>query len=233
METVNKQCDLYNKGKATKKKYLMNKYKTPLTLCGFNSANYDLYFFINLLMKSEYSIRYVSKTIFEGHCLIFFMPIDTVSGKIALKSHDIYQIVLCSLNDACKSYLGKQVKGIFPHKLINNIFFKYKNILNIDLDLKTEHFYKRDHDALKSYELSNYNVKENLIKYAKNDTIITLELYRAINNLCHEILKTDILRMSTAGMMANYGFMLNIHDNVLYKAKNRHKRGEIKTKLYL
>ena len=50
---------------------LMNAYTTPLTLCGFNSANYDLYFFINLLMKSEYSKRFVSKTIFKGHTLIF------------------------------------------------------------------------------------------------------------------------------------------------------------------
>ena len=38
--------------------------------------------------------------------------------------------------------------------------------------------------------------------------------------------------MLTAGMMANYGFMLNMHDNVIYKTKNGHKRGEIKTKLY-
>ena len=37
--------------------------------------------------------------------------------------------------------------------------------------------------------------------------------------------------MLTAGMIANYGFMLNIHDNELYKTKNGHKRGEIK-KLY-
>ena len=66
----------------------------------------------------------------------------------------------------------------------------------------------------------------------KNDTIITLELYRAINHLCHEILKTDILRMLTAGMMANYGFMLNIHDTILYETKNWLKRGEIKTQLY-
>ena len=30
-------------------------------------------------------------------------------------------------------------------------------------------FYKKDHDELKNYEkeMSNYNVKENLIKYAK------------------------------------------------------------------
>ena len=38
--------------------------------------------------------------------------------------------------------------------------------------------------------------------------------------------------MLTAGMMANYGSMLNMHDNVVYKTKNGHKRGEIKTKLY-
>ena len=30
--------------------------------------------------------------------------------------------------------------------------------------------------------------------------------------------------------MANYGFMLNIHNNVLYKTKNGHKKGEIKPK---
>jgi len=122
---------------------------------------------------------------------------------------------------------------MFPHKLFNNIFFKYKNILDINLDLKKDHFYKRVHASLEENDLINYNVKENLIKYAKNDTVITLELYRAINNLCHEILKCDILRMLTAGMMANYGFMLNIHDNVLYKTKNGNKVGEIKTKLFL
>ena len=41
---------------------------------------------------------------------------------------------------------------------------------------RKKHIYKRDHDELK--EMSNYNVKENLIKYAKNDTIITLKLYK-------------------------------------------------------
>ena len=65
--------------------------------------------------------------------------------------------------------MGEKLKGIFPHKLINDIFFKYKNILYIDLSLEKKHFYKRDHNELKNYEneMSNYNVKENLIKYAK------------------------------------------------------------------
>ena len=95
------------------------------------------------------------------------MLIDTVSGKVALKSHDLYQIVLTSLKIACDSFMGEKLKGIFPHKLINDIFFKYKNILDIDLCLEKKHFYKRDHNELKYYEISNYNVKENLIKYAK------------------------------------------------------------------
>ena len=67
--------------------------------------------------------------------------------------------------------------------------------------------------------MNNYNVKENLLKYAENDTIITLKLYKELNKICHLILKCDILTMLTAGMMASYDFMLNIHDNVLYKTK--------------
>ena len=42
--------------------------------------------------------------------------------------------------------------------------------------------------------MSNYNVKENLIKYAKNDTIVTLKLYKELNKICHLILKCDILK---------------------------------------
>ena len=41
----------------------MNAYTTPLTLCGFNSANYDFYLFINILMKSEYSKRPIKSLI--------------------------------------------------------------------------------------------------------------------------------------------------------------------------
>ena len=64
------------------------------------------------------------------------MLIDTISGKVALKSHDLYQIVLTILNKACDSFMCEKLKGIFPHKLINDIFFKYKHILAIDLCLE-------------------------------------------------------------------------------------------------
>ena len=41
-------------------------------------------------------------------------------------------------------------------------------------------------------------------------------------------MNTYILKMLTAGMMANYGFMLNIHDNVLYKTKMDTKEVKLK-----
>ena len=75
-------------------------------------------------------------------------------------------------------------------------FLNIKNILDVDLCLEKKHFYKRDHDELKNYEneVSNYNVKEKSIKYAKNDTVITLKLYKELNNICRLILKCDILK---------------------------------------
>ena len=70
------------------------------------------------------------------------MLIDIISGKVELKSHDLYQIVLTSLNNACDSFMGGKLKGIFPHKLMNDIFFKYKNILDVDLCLEKNIFIK-------------------------------------------------------------------------------------------
>ena len=100
---------------------MMKYMKCPLYLCGFNSANYDLYFFINQLLKSK---RYSSKTVFKNGTLIFFMLIDNETNKIALRTHDLYQILLCSLDDACKSYLGEELKGVFPHKMIDGVFLR-------------------------------------------------------------------------------------------------------------
>ena len=233
MKIITYQCDKYLEGKENDDKALIKEFKKPLYLCGFNSANYDLYFFTNLLLKSKYASRFISKTIFKSGSLVFFMLVDSKTGKIALKSHDLYQIVLSSLDDACKSYLNKDCKGVFPHKLINNIFFKDKDILDKTLKLKIDDFYKRDHEKLNEINLESYNIGEHLFKYAKNDTLITLELYRALNNLCHKYLKTDILRMLTVGMMANYGFMMNLPNECLYKTKDGNKRNNVDTRLYL
>ena len=64
--------------------------------------------------------------------------------------------------------------------------------------------------------------------------MITYELYKAVNKLCHDIFNTDVLRMLTVGMMCNSGMMLNLPDECLYKCKNGHKtQDELNTRLYL
>jgi hypothetical protein len=69
------------------------------------------------------------------------MLVDRVSGKCALKSHDLCQILLSSLDGATKSFLNKKCKGVFPHKLINKIFFNDPDILQKNLTLTENDFY--------------------------------------------------------------------------------------------
>ena len=107
MQIFINQCDKYIEAKESKNGKLTKIYANPLYLCGFNSANYDLYFLVRELLKSKYSKRFASKTIFKGNTLIFFMLVDTYSGKIALKTHDAYQITLCTLDEATISYVGR------------------------------------------------------------------------------------------------------------------------------
>ena len=234
MQIVSDQCNKYLDAKDSNNKKLMKIYNRPLYLCGFNNANYDLYFLVRELLKSKYADRFISKTIFKGNTLIFFMLIDTLSGKIALKSHDIYQITLASLDDSTKSYVGKECKGLFPHKMINNLFFNDPHILKKSFNLTMNDFYKRDHDKLHTINLNNYNIKDNLLKYAKNDTYITLELYRALNKICYNVFKCDIVNFLTVGQMANYGLMTNLPKEITYKKydEDRNKLKEIHTKLY-
>ena len=80
-----------------------------------------------------------------------------------------------------------ECKGVFPHKLLNHIFFQDPDILNKSFNLTKDDFYKRDHENLLTTDLNNFNIKENLIKYANNDTDITLELYRSLNKLSFDI----------------------------------------------
>ena len=199
---------------------LKNKYYRPLYLCGFNSANYDLYFFINLLLKSSYAKRFVSKTIFKGSTLVFFALLDRETGKIALKSHDIYQIVLCSLDNACESYLNEKAKGYFPHKMINHTYFNDQDVLFKSFDLTPQDFYKRDQEAIKGQDLTCYNILDNLVKYAKNDTVITLKLYQAVNKLCHEYLETDILTNADTWYDGQLWLHAQSASKVLHKTNN-------------
>ena len=176
--------------------------------------------------------------IWKGGCLVSLILYDTKSGKMALRTHDLCQITNCSLADACKSFINEDLKGKFPHLYINNRFFADSNILNTTVDLKPEDYPKKDRASLKDADLKNFNLLENLCKYAKNDTEILVNLYQAINAKIYlPIIKADVLHFITMGSTTNYMFMLNLPQECYYKLRddNGHtgRAGtEIKTKLY-
>ncbi len=239
MSTVTKQCDEYLEAKQNHDNITMYFYQKPLYLCGYNSSSFDLYFFVSQLLKSSYCDRFAVKTIFKSGALIFFMLVDKNSGKIALKSHDLCQITLASLAKTAESYLGKKLKGFYPHKYMINNLFNDKNIfdktLTITKDNYKDYFYKRDHDEIinllnksKSLEFKLY---ENLVKYGNNDTEITKDIYVKINEICHQTLKCDVLSHLTLGSMSNYGFLLNLPTECKFRI-NRNTPNVITTKLY-
>ena len=47
MQKIKFQCNMYKKGQDKKNNEIKNNLYKPLFLCGYNSANYDLYFLIN------------------------------------------------------------------------------------------------------------------------------------------------------------------------------------------
>ena len=71
MKIVIYQCDKYAEGIEENNKALKKTFRKILYICGFNSANYDIYFFTNLLLKSHYAKRFTSKTIFKNGASIF------------------------------------------------------------------------------------------------------------------------------------------------------------------
>ena len=238
MNVVNRQCKAYYKAKIEGDAPKINSLRNPLYLCHYNGANFDMYFFIRSLLNSKYAERYSSKCIFKGGTLVSFMLFDSETGKMAIKSHDICQITNCSLDKACEGYLGQKLKGKFPHFFINRQFFNDKDILNKSFDLSPSDYPKKDRDNLTDADLKNFNVYDNLLKYAKNDVEILVKLYQSMNeNIFTRVLHADILRFLTMGNATNYGFMKHLPNECYYKKQDKHHHSragnKLMTKLYL
>jgi hypothetical protein len=191
--------------------YIMNLIECsehPLYICGYNSARFDLYFIVNRLISSEYAEKYSTRTIFKGGALVY---LALMTDTPRLISHDLCQITGCSLDNACKSYLRKSVKGIFPHLYANRNFFKDASILDKCVNLTPEDYPYGHRLKLTENDLINFNFGEELNKYGKNDTEILMELYLTMNrDIYHKIAHADILNFITLGMTSNYLFMKNL-----------------------
>ena len=180
-----------------------------------------MYFIINKLLRSKYAEKYLSKSMFKGGSLVFFMLIDKDSGKIALKIHDLCQIAMCSLDKASKSYIRKSEKGIFPHIYTNKNYFQNPNILNEYVNLTKEDYPKAMRANLKEKDLMDFNFKENLKTYGKNDVKVLIKIYEALNKIYYKYCSCDVLNFVTCGGTAHYMFMKNLPEECMFNNRNK------------
>ena len=86
MRIITYQDKQFNKANTPK---LRNHWRNPLYLCSYNGSNFDLYFFVNELLKSNYNKIYETRTIYKNSCLVYFSMINKQSGRVFLISHDL------------------------------------------------------------------------------------------------------------------------------------------------
>ena len=222
IELVNRDCqDIKSNDK--EKNYF---YKQPYTLCAYNGSSFDFHFILNQFLYSEFSHKYQLKHIVKDNKLMSIKLIDPTNDIMVLRTHDIYNIIDCSLHQAVTDFTQlEQGKTPFPHRLMN---LKPYIWLEKEVVLEEEHFYENDKLVIKEQvknkeiNLSKYPLSDKLKEYCKNDVELLIEIYRGLDKYLREILEIDVFQFLTANMISHHGFMKNIPASVI-KCKNKTK----------
>jgi len=194
MNIVNDNVQKMMNLKTAVAKAAKNEYKwmfhNPLTISGYNSSGFDMYFIVKQLYKKFDLSEYVINTVFKGSHMVYFTIFSTKAQCVVLKSHDICQITLCSLKKALESFCPNERRKLdFSDGImyILNNYYKNKSILD-DKDVEFEML--KYNEKTNIHEMKKYkeNLYKNLITYAKNDTNVLPDLYQKINEQCLEIL---------------------------------------------
>lgn len=201
-------------------------YKQPYTICAYNGSGFDFHFLLNQFLYSNYSNTHQLKHIVKDNKLMSIRLLDHITDRIVLRTHDIFNIIGGSLNQAVKDFtsLGES-KDIFPHLIVN----KKPNIWledNIEIDL--DDFYPQDIENVKTLiiqhqlDINNYPIKDKLKLYCKKDVELLIMVYRGLDTYLKEILNIDLFDYLTANMISNYGFMTNL-PNTMIKQQTKDK----------
>lgn len=224
------------------KKIFYNMLKECPVLCGFNISGFDLLLLVKPLenhpfFTSDPSKKFNFSTIVKSGAIVSFNI--SVNSYPVLKTHDMYQILNCSLKSACEFYLSERLdcRKIDFHDEIIYLAKNRKNITDftkeIVFDIKT---YSPD------YEYSRYSTTSqksfiplSVIEYGMKDVEVLPHLYRKISNFVKTIYNNDslsIFNFLTAGQMSWYGTITNLPKKISEKSDSHHKDNEILTNLY-
>lgn len=203
-----------------------SRYK-PIYLCAYNGSNFDFHWLLKYLIQNEeYGKRYSSHQVFKGSSLITISLYDEKHGRIVLKSHDICNILTSSLDEAVKSFCNESLKGVFPHKYMNKIQGRISKenemvVLSLEDFFESHHEKVREMEKRKELYLSCYDIQSELEKYGKSDVLIMVKLYKSVDELCRNVLKTNIFTFNTASAMTRWGFMINLPKNGILQRKKK------------
>lgn len=226
----------------------------PWIISTYNGANFDFLFLIRSLFGTWLGPDYRLFFIQNGPTNTYFQI--SHRGQVVLVFHDLCRILNMSLSDAAKGFLGKDLKGIFPHKFMNRNKDSWQYVLP---DAKKVNLTRDDFFAKDLAELDKGNIdlkalfdqpvvmhrtqeKMNIIqsvdlhvlhmKYAHDDVEILAQLYHVIDEIVIQELCVSVTNFFSITQMAKYGFVTNLPPQVK-RPNGINDRKYINTELFL
>lgn len=200
----------------------------PITLVAYNGARFDFHPVLQRLLTQYFSSDYRVACIFKQNTIAYFEINNKIISKKCLVFWDPYRILNCSLASASESFLGENIKGIFPHRLINiegyNVTFEEKQPIKLDrMSFYPNQLMELDSIDSKNKLWNSLFLTEDPIyengkfiscnadlfttskTYCFRDVEILVKLSNALDVLFKEVLQSSVFRFFSACQVAKFG----------------------------
>lgn len=192
-------------------KYIRELDEGEWTVWGFNNSKYDNHMILRPFIKMGYEPKFILQ---PGGTLTMMEVI--LKERLKIKFLDLIRFfgAPLTLEEACKAYGVEIRKGFFPYDFLN----EKKDIYYIG-KIPTPRYYKNntvppDYDICRE----DWNLKEEVIKYVKNDIEMTYQLYLAMSKMNFELFKVNMNDFVTAQQMAYSIWASTILPNINLKS---------------
>lgn len=225
-----------------------NFFKMPYTICAFNGANFDFHFVIQRILNSMIDSNYQVNCLFKQSTVATFEIKNVLTSKKCLIFHDLYRILNCSLANASLGFLGKNIKGIFPHKAINELGYEITLPENQPIKLTRKSFFPNQLKELDYSENSpiwntllgltdliiengkfvscSCDLAKTCDFYCFQDVDILVQLYDVVETLFQKYLHSTVLKFFSLCQVSKFACIIHLpsecimekNDKIVYSA---------------
>lgn len=160
----------------------IQRFKKMVILIGYNSSRFDNFIILHDLIDQGIVINEYNCCIFRNQVLSLNLP--------WLRVWDLCQFTKCSLEDAYKTFLKKEIgKAQFDHKNIQNLYDEapdrfFSQIKEKKLDSEIKKYNEKDVDMLMDVEILVY---DELVRIHNTDPT----QFRTLSSLCYNSMVKD------------------------------------------